>query len=152
MRLITCLGPDAAQAVPKLIEMHETKPWDAGQMNALAAIGPAASAAVPALEEYARKEDPGPDQAASYYALFCIRGEVGDLRAMVRLLKDTQVNAQTKDQVVKFLNQLGARAEPVADEVRQMVKSGEFPDREAALQSFLEKVKKGEMPANRSEF
>jgi len=46
----------------------------------------------------------------------------------------------------KILNQLGAKAEPVADEVRRMLESGKFPIWAQDLQAFLEKVKKGEAP------
>ncbi len=144
--LITGLGPDAAATVPKLIEMHKNKSEDIRYINALAAIGPAAKSAIPALEEYAAKEDSGPNRADSYYALFCIRNEISDLRKMVELLKDANENTDTKKHVVKLLNQLGAKAAPVGDEVNQMLKSGEFSDWEEDLQSLLEKVETGEVP------
>ena len=50
---------------------------------------------------------------------------------------------------MKFLNRLGADAAPVADQVRQMLKSGELSDLEESLQSFLKKVEKGELPGPR---
>ncbi len=144
--LITGLGPDAAAAVPKLIEMHENKSEDIRYINTLAAIGPAAKSAIPVLEEYAAKEDSGPNRAESYYALFCIRNELSDLRKMVELLKDADEDLETKKRVVKLLNELGAKAAPVADEIRQMVESGKFSDWEEDLESFLDKVKRGEVP------
>ena len=112
----------------------------------LAAIGPAESAAIPALEKYAQKENPGPMQATSYSVLFRIRGQVSDLQKMIGLLHDAQVKADMKDHVVKILNQLGARAAPVADQVRQMLESGKAPDRKRGLRAFLDKVAKGDRP------
>ena len=146
VRVITGLGPAAAEAVPRLIEMHKNKRWGAEQLNALAAIGPAASAAVPALVEYAAKEAPGHKQATAYYALFCVRGELPDLRKMVEPLKDTQVSDRAKEYVVKFLNRLGAKAEAVAEEIRGMLESEAVAKWAEDLQAFLEKVEKGEVP------
>ena len=65
---------------------------------------------------------------------------------MVDLLKDATVNAETEQHVVKLLNQLGAKAGPVADEIRQMLKSGTFSALEEGLKSFLDKVEKGVEP------
>ena len=146
--LITCLGPDAAAAVPRLIEMHNKKPKDTGYINALAAIGPAASAAIPVLEKYAAKKNPGPEKADYFYALICIRGEDSDLQKLITLLKDAEVQANTKNHVVKLLNQMGTKARSVADEIRQLLSSGKFSDQKDGLQSFLEKVKKGEAPGS----
>ena len=122
--IITGMGADAARAVPKLAELHENKPGEIRYIKALAAIGPAASPAIPALERYAAKENLGPKQADSYYALFCIRGEVADLRKMVDLLKHPRLSAGTKKHVAKLFERLGAKAGPVADEVRQIVELG----------------------------
>ena len=129
LRIITGAGPEAAAAVPKLAELHENDPGNAFLINALAAIGPAASAAVPALKAYAARENPGAAQVDSYYALFCIRGKVSDLRKMVAFLKDERVNALTKNYTVKRLNELGPEAEPVADELGRLTQAGKFVDK-----------------------
>ena len=126
--LISGLGPAAAQAVPKLTELNKNTPGDERFIYALAAIGPAAAPAVPALEAYAAKSNPGVRLVDTYYALVCIRGDVSDLRKMIDLLKNPQVNAATKNRVVKLLDQLGTKAEPLADEISRIVKSDKFTD------------------------
>ena len=115
-------------------------------MNALAAIGPAASAAIPALEKYAAKDTPTPEQANSLYALYCIRDELADLRKIVALLTDAKVDTETERHVAKLLNQLGAQAGPVAEEIRRLLESGTPSALQEELKSFLEKVEKGEEP------
>ncbi len=146
LRVLCGMGPAAAAAVPLLVESYTAaKGEDRPVTWTLAAIGPAAKSAIPALEKYAAKEESGPNRADSYYALFCIRNEVSDLRKMVELLKDADEDPEMKKRVVKLLNELGAKAAPVADEVRQMVESGKFSDWEEDLESFLEKVKRGEV-------
>ena len=119
--LISGLGADAAQAAPKLVLLYKKKPGTTMLIKALAAIGPAASAAVPTLEKYAAKTTPGSKVADSYYALFCIRGQISDLQKMVELLKDQRVNARTKKNIVALIEKLGAKAEPVIDEMRRIV-------------------------------
>ena len=141
--LITCLGPHAQAAVPRLVELHRT--WDSKHLSALAAIGPAAISAIDALEQHART-NLGTRRTDLLQALFCIRGDDSDLREMVELLKDANSNAATKQHVMMCLNQLGARAEPVADEIRGMLKSGEFVDWEQSPRAFLKEVEKGTVP------
>jgi hypothetical protein len=71
---------------------------------------------------------------------------------MVNLLKDAKASDNTRARVVKLLNQLGAKAGPVADEVRRMFRSKDFSKWAKDLEAFLEKVKKGEMPGSQFEW
>lgn len=131
IKLITGLGPEGAPAASKLAELHESKPGDEDIINALAAIGPAAAPAIPALEKYVAKGNPGRRQADSYHALFCIRGEISDLRKMVGWLTDANVGTDTRKHVAEIFERLGTTAGPVADEVRRILEGGE-PAKETA--------------------
>ncbi len=124
--LITGLGQDAAGAAATLAELHAKSPGNSAVIKALAAIGPAAEMAIPALEKYAAKDDPGNEQAESYYALTCIRGGTADLWKMVNLLKNPRVTVVTKNYVVTLFDELGPRAAPVGDAVRSLTKDGKF--------------------------
>ncbi|MDP7396137.1 MAG: hypothetical protein QGF67_01915 [Lentisphaeria bacterium] len=130
VKLISRLGPTAAAAVPRLTSQHEKNPGDASYIYALAAIGPAAAPAVPALEQYAGRDNPGARQADSYYALVCIRNDDTDLRNLVDLLEHPATNANTRNHVVECLERLGPKAAPLADEIRELTKAGEFTDAE----------------------
>jgi HEAT repeat protein len=144
LRVITALGPDAAPAVPKLIEMLSGQSQETRCIEALAAIGPAAAAAITTLEQHAAKQA-GADQSA-LYALCCIRGDISDFRKLIDLLEDANVDAATKKQVVTRLDQLGAKAQPVADEIRRLLTSEAPGDWQEGLKSFLENVDKGSVP------
>jgi hypothetical protein len=149
---LTSLGPFAAPAVPKLIELHREQPKYAPYIDLFAAIGPAATAAIPVLEQYAAKHKGGPEEATAYYTLECIRGEQSDLRKLVALLQAADGNTDTKDRVVMLLNKLGANADAVTDEIRQMVASGEYSQWEEGLQTFLQTAAKGEVPGTHYEW
>ncbi len=144
LRVITALGPGAAPAVPKLIEMLAGQSQEIRCIEALAAIGPAAATAIGVLEQHAAKQG-GEDQSA-LYALCCIRADISDFRKLVELLEDANVDAATKKQVVTRLNQLGAKAQPVADEIRRLLTSGAPGDWQEGLKSFLENVEPGNSP------
>lgn len=126
--LIERLGPHASMAATELAMLHQESPGDPGYINALAAIGPAATAAVPALMQYASREYPGTKQADSYYALVRIQGNPMDLQNLVDLLKNDKVNAGTKNHVVGLLEKLGPKTAPLADEIRELTKDGKFTD------------------------
>ena len=80
------------------------------------------------------------------YALCCIRGDISDFRKLVELLEDANADAATKKQVVTRLDQLGAKAQPVADEIRRMLTSEAPGDWQEGLKSFLENLDNGIVP------
>ena len=82
----------------------------------------------------------------AHHALYRIRGEVADLRALVDLLEEGSSEADAQREAVELLNQLGASATPVADEVRQLLDSGALPPSEEGLRDFLGKVQQGVEP------
>ena len=143
--LITGLGPDAAAAVPKLIEIGGDDFEEGRIIDALAAIGPAAEPAIETLEAYAEKNT-GNTRANAYYALCCIRGDLSDFQKLTGLLMDPHADAGTRRHVIKLFNQLGAKAEPVADEIRPLLTSATFSDSQQELQAFFQSVEKGEVP------
>ena len=60
LQLLQALGPDAAEAIPVLIEGLDEYPSKNHRLHAmrvLGAIGPAAKPAVPALSKYLAEED-----------------------------------------------------------------------------------------------
>ena len=144
--LITGLGSAATDAVPRLIKNHPGKAWDARYIRALAAIGPAATPAIPSLEKLAAQPTAEMHRADALQALFCIRGEVADLRKLVEMLSDMKGSPNAKRHVVKLLDQLGAKAAPVAIDVRRLLKSGKVADFQEGLESFLRQVKTGSAP------
>ncbi len=131
--IITGLGPEAASAVPKLVQMYEQRPQQMVVL-ALAAIGPAAAQAIPALENASPSID-------TNYALFCIRGEASDLENMIALLGNPQMK-KSHTTVMRRLNALGAKAEPAAGTIRRLLESQLFDDfTSRGLEAFLERVK-----------
>ena len=109
----------------------------------MAAIGPAASKAIPALTRSAT-----PDSwylADAHYALFCIRGRSSDLKRMVDLLERTDL-ARPKQQeyVIEFLNALGVQGAAVADQVRALLKK-DVPGKQG-LRVYLRQVENAEGP------
>ena len=128
MALIKRLGAHAAPVAPKLSELHAENPDKMEIINALAAIGPAATDALPALREYAARANPNISHTDSYCAIFCITGEAEDLQPMITLLKNPNVGAATKNHLVDRLRELGRRTAPIADELRELTRAGEFTD------------------------
>ena len=126
--LITGVGVHATPIAPKLVKLHAENPGNAALINALAAIGPAAADALPALQKYAARPNPDNRHADSYYAIFRIRGAPADLENMIVLLKDPQVRADTKNHMVERLNELGTQAAPIAAELYELTSAGEFTD------------------------
>lgn len=149
MGLITGLGPLASAAVPKLIEVYKNNSGDSRTLDALASIGPPAAAAIPMLEESVVQQARSSGQATAHFALFCIRGDVSDLRQLLDLLNNPEVNAGTKKYAVKLLNRLGAKAGMVENEIRQMLAAGTLADLQGDLKSFLSKVNQGKIPGTR---
>jgi hypothetical protein len=145
LEIITGLGPHASDAVPKLMNIGGNEFKEGRIIVALAAIGPAASAAVGALEVYAEKNT-GDARANAFYALCTIRGDLSDLQKMTGLLQDPKVDAAAKRHVVKLLKQLGAKAKPVAHEIRPMLNSPTFSDLHEDLQIFFKYVQDGKVP------
>ena len=145
LKIIAVMGAEAKAAVPKIVERYETKQGqDPYEAVTLAALGPSATEAIPALERYATPSSSY--LADAYYALFCIRGQTADLEKMVKLLTRTDLTRnRQKHYVVGYLNALGVTAAPVADEIRAMLKSKDIKNREG-LEAFLEKVDAGEGP------
>ncbi|HCN07833.1 MAG TPA: hypothetical protein DIT01_07850 [Lentisphaeria bacterium] len=128
LALIKRLGEHAAPVAAKLSELHAENPDKMEIINALAAIGPAATDALPALREYAARTNPNISHTDSYCAIFCITGDAEDLQPMITLLKNPNVGADTKNHLVKRLEELGIRTAPIADELRELTKDGEFVD------------------------
>ncbi len=141
------LGPEAVAAVPRLVEILEARHGrGTGELRCLAAIGPAAVEAIPPLERLALGHPTNPDRGWIYYALFCIRGENADLKSLVGMMEDHDLNEPTQRQYRLMLVSLGAAAAPVAGDVRALIDSGKYPKLKGALESFLEKVERGEGP------
>ena len=142
-RVIAAVGPGAGQAVPKLMEIVEKKKGDArDDVLALAAIGGSAKKAVVVLEKYAADGE-NAQRGAAYYALFCIRGKPQDLKGMIDVLKKDE---GSRAEMIRYLDALGVEARPAADRVREMIELAEFDKHKNKLQSFLEKVERGEGP------
>jgi hypothetical protein len=143
--VIAAIGPEAATAMPKLIGKLEGETGRSGrdEVMALAAIGPSAHAAIPVIEAYyERTEKDALHAGMAHYALFCIRGETQDLEGMM----DSFKRGDHKWWIARFLVALGAKAEPVADEARQMLDQKEFARYHEKLKRFLEKVDQGQGP------
>jgi len=118
MRIITGLGPEAASAVPRLIEKHDTtKGRNVFAPRALAAIGPAATDAVAVLEKYCTPENTA--LADTCYALFCIRGDEADLKTLAEILVDEKRPYAVRRDAARYLIALGGKAAPVADFIRR---------------------------------
>jgi HEAT repeat protein len=141
--LITDLGPHARAAVPRLVQLQST--WDSRHVAALAAIGPAAAEAVDALVQDANRHA-GSRRADALQALAFMRSERSDLDDIIKLLEDPDSNAAAKQHVLKRLAQLGARAAPVAEDVKSLLESGEFSGWEQAAREFLESVRTKQVP------
>ena len=149
MRVLAGMGPAAAAAVPLLIKSYAAAEGkDRAITWTLAAIGPAASDAVTVLEQYRTPENP--HLADTCYALFCIRGEESDLKTMAGQLGDKSRPGGSSEwqDVIRFLNALGARAAPVVPLVLERLRLLDSePDLKRQLESILlQRVKKGESP------
>ena len=142
-RLIANIGPEARDAVPKLVKIVNDRKGDApGDILTLAAIGKSAQEAIPALEKYAADEE-NLHRGRACYALFCIRGKTEDLKKMVNFMKKDE---GSRAEMAHYLNALGVNGDSVVGQVREILKSEESAKNKKQLQSFLEKVKKGEGP------
>jgi HEAT repeat protein len=142
LNVIVGVGPQASAAVPKLIAMGGSEFPDIRVINALASIGPAAAAAVPVIVSYADQQT-GANQAAAAYALYCIREEPVDLQRLFGLLTSPDGD---QSEVAKRLKWLGAKAKPIAAQVRPLLQSDKFSSVHEDLQKFLAHVDAGEVP------
>ena len=141
--LITDLGPTAAAAVPRLIQLYST--WDSQHIAALAAIGPAASQAVDRLEQHAKLHT-GLRRADTLQALAFIRDEPSDLQAIIKLLQNPQADVATKQHILKRLTQLGTKAQAIASQIQTMLDAGKLSGAEQACREFLEAVRNKTVP------
>ena len=122
LQVLSGMGPAAAAAGPHLIELYAAAKGEARDIAlTLAAIGPAASDAVAALQQYRTPENPF--LVDTCYALFCIRGGEAELQTMAKIIGDTDVprgneSGQWRD-AVRYLVALGAKASPVVPLVRE---------------------------------
>ncbi len=149
LRVLSGMGPAAADAVPLLIEAYAAAEGeDSLVARTLAAIGPAASDAVAVLEQYRTPENRF--LADTCYALFCIRGEESELKTMAGLLGDKgrpRGYSEWRD-AARFLNALGAEAALVAPLVRDrlpLLDSEPSLRRELEL-TFFRRVEEGGRP------
>jgi len=94
----------------ELVEIVEKEEGQAGEIMALAAIGPSAMRAIPVLEKYASDEK-NSQRGVAYYALACIRGESEDMNNMVNFLKKDKGSWA---ELARYLDALGVKASPVA--------------------------------------
>lgn len=147
MKIIATLGSAGHVAVPKLVARYRTsKGIASSEPLTLAAIGPAATAAVAALETYGTTSNAFlPD---TLYALFCVRGHTSDLEDMVDLLDRTDLSRPwAKRDVIDFLNALGIKAEAVVTQARGLLDSENLDDTaKKGLRAFLKKVEAKEGP------
>lgn len=140
---------EAAGAVPALVQRVEAaKGHEPFSCLTLAAIGPAAADAVPALEKHRTPDNPY--LAHVCYALFCIRGDGEDLAILVGLIgqKDLPNGAQEWQEAARFLGALGGQAAPVASQVRQRLAllEGEPALRRQIETTFLQRAAAGAAP------
>ena len=117
-RILTGLGPAAAPALPRLLEEYEKVRGSSILITAaIAAMGPAAAAAIPVLEKYRI-----PDNsylATTCYALFRIRGAEADLKMIAEILMDKERPYADRREAARYLIALGGTSAPVADFVRR---------------------------------
>lgn len=141
-RIIAAIGPEAGEAVPKLVQIVNKNKGDARQeMLTLAAIGQSGGRAVPVLLKYA--SEGSPQRGCAYYTLFCIRENPKDLKNMIDVLKNDE---RGRTELARYLDALGVKARPAARQVGQMMKLKEFDKQREKLESFLEKVEREEGP------
>ena len=152
--IVAALGPAAAGAVDKLVKVYVEKRGRApDELRALASIGPAARSAVPALLEY------GPTSGLyvyeMHYALYRIRGEQGDLDALLVLLRDPtsqktnpipkSLHSSVQMDVATRLEAMGVKAQAAVPEVRRLIESQAVPEPvRVKLSAFLKRVENGE--------
>ena len=146
MRVLCGIGPGAAAAVPRLVELYVAATGSEPIVaRTLAAIGPAAADALAALEKYANPENRY--LADTYYALSCIRGDAADFEKLARMLEEKQSPQAEAERTnaARFLNALGAAAASVAPLVRDKLTID--PKLKKGLEAaFLKKVEEGEGP------
>ena len=135
-RIIAAIGPKAGAAVPQLVRLVNDKKGDAPEeMLALAAIGESAEKAIPVLLKYSAEGSPR--RGCALYALFCVRGNAEDLDNMVGALKGDEPG---RAELARYLDALGAKAQPVAEKIKQLAETEAFAAQKEMLESFLKKV------------
>lgn len=144
-KVLAGIGPPAAPATTALLsEMERQGGNNSFIVKALGSIGPAAKAAIPALEKV---RDIKSASANANAALFRIRRDKADLDAIVELLRDPENSSRVWEYAANVLEDLGAEAAPVADDIRAFLKEqgDEFAQKQSStvgqLRQYLDKVK-----------
>ena len=143
-KAIEGIGRAAAPATDALVREFERQ----GGHNhyiawSLAAIGPGAKAAVPALE---KARDNAYWSTVTNAALFRIRGEKADLDAIVQILREPG-DRYGQEYAAEALERLGAEGAPVADDVRAFLKEqgDEYAEKSkhivGTLNRYFDKIK-----------
>ncbi len=144
--VIAGLGSKGAGAVPRIVELYVSKShgkgWAHTEAEVLAAIGPAAAAAVPTLEQYPSRQTMYRPYAD--YALYRIRGDANDIERLLDGMSEASVPESHKRNIVEMLNAMGATAAPAVSRVRQMLEQEAFAPHRERLELFLRKVERGE--------
>ena len=138
------IGPAAAPATEALVRQFERRGGHNEYIaRAIGMIGPGAKAAIPALE---KARDNNYWSVATNGALFRIRGDKGDLDAVVRLLREPG-DRYCRERAAAELEKLGSAAAAVADDVRAFLKEqGEeyakkHMDIVGSLNRYFDKIK-----------
>ena len=132
------LGPDAAGAVPELINLlsdEETRVHDSA-ISALYQIGPAASEAVPSLTGLLDDESLSFDHSSIIAAIGKIGAAETVLPTLVSALKDT--DASVRKAAVKALGDFGVASAPAVADLTLLLTDEDMDVRNAAAQALGE--------------
>jgi len=148
LRALCGMGGKAASAVPILVKAYEAaKGEDMLVTRTLAAMGPAASEAIPALEKHRTPENRF--LADTCYALYCIRGGEEELQTLAEIIGDKDrprgYESGAWRDAARFLKALGVEAAPVAGVVRERLALLEkAPSMKRNIESvFFKRVEEG---------
>ena len=152
LRVMAGAGPRSAAhgtIMQQLIKTcDDSKGRDMLVVLTLAAMGPAAADATTVLEKHATPENS--HLATTHYALFCLRGDTKDLRAIAEIMFDDKRLYADRVDAARFLIAIGGKAALVADYVREHLPNMDVNLRfKYKLQaSFFQRVEQ-ELPALR---